>query len=1161
MSSYLKTSMRAGIDKVDGLRVMHEGEEVIVNSVAYGYENVTNMMLKTLRETRLQPRDCLLVFEGMQSKSKRLLIDASYKSGRDKQPAEFYSNFAELRDYIESEWMAMGAISLKQDFAEGDDTLAFLAAETEEDLIIATRDSDMGALCTEEGGTNAHGATVTVYNDGLIGMVKIDGEPWVHPYKYITLYKALVGDTSDSIPGVPGIGKAAFHKLAEKYGYDGLDQLIGLLQKGNLDPLHEVADEVTGKDKPVHPLIKKIVTAEAAAIRSYQLAKMYPEWVNTMRQPLQIKAGKMEELVPERDERLHEFFGRTRLVLADNYDDALVFFREMLQRTPEPTFDIETSTPPESDDWLLAQGNPDGVDQIGSKLTGFSFTFGPNMQYTFYVSVEHARTANIKMSQAREFIEAACDTGKPIIIQNNMFELGVLWFAEDEDGTLWREEWAKRYPDFNGFLPNSLDTKLEASYVNENLKLGLKQRSSMHLGYEQVSYEAVTTKIGRPDELPPGGRLKAILEADENEVPLLVKRQYKMNELTALEVISYGADDTICTDALHNYYKFVMGFEHTWDVYLETEIAASYQHAHNFVKGMAFSLQRSKELERDDDATFDAAWGTVRAYLMQHGWQGTVPPLYGPDITAKEIKEAYAIIKGATDEPDDEEEEVELEDEEGSEPADGDEGGSAGGDSAVQVTRDAFLSTRVRTPSKLVALAMDQGHTVFAGMLEDCLGGGYEKFTAWVNEHFTGEPQFKTSNKQMTHLLYDVMKLPVRITSKPTKIMRAKGITQGNPKADALAIEYALRDATPEQKAVLEALKLMTMVKTRRGLYYTKYPYFVHWKTGMIHPSHNQCATNTRRASEAKPNKQQLSKHTKIEGQAAKFRETIVPHHPDAVIVSLDFDSQELRIIADYSKDANMVACYVGEHKMDMHSITGQDIAYKKKKTELGYDEFAVAAKDKTHPENKVCKEYRALGKKVNFTTEFGAMAPKLAQTMLVTEAEAQEYINSKERKFPGVVKWKDSVIAQAKRIGFVRTMEGAMRHLGWAFMSDDHWIKSKAERQSVNTKVQGSAAAMTKRSEGRMWHGKLFFEFDAVCYGPVHDEIVASVMVKDLPRFIEKMHWCMVQPFGGMEIPIESSISVGFDFGRQIEMGNKPDLAALHSALTEMGYTGPLPH
>lgn len=1199
MSSYLKTALLTGKDHKDGQLVVFEDKEVLVNSAEYGYEIVINMMIKALEDTRLQPINCLLVFEGMNSKAKRLLIDSQYKAKRDKRPPEFYEQFSRLREYIETLWRGLGAIAMSQDGVEGDDVLAFLAQETEEELIISSRDNDLGALI----GVNAYGARIRFHKDGVhfrtgpeeSDIVVMESEPFVHPTKYCTLFKALVGDSSDNIPGISGFGPAKFQKMLEDYGYDGADELIGMLEAGSMRPIHEDAAErhESGKkkDKPVHPILSMLVEGEADAIKSWRLAKLRPDWVTfhrpSIRNHLQFRPGKHDTFPADGsgDKKLEHWYGQQYLVTAENYADACDMLREQSAATVDWDFDIESSTPPESDDWLAALGDPDGVDQLGQMLTGFSITFGPNKQHTFYVSVDHRDTANITKKQARQMLEILFDSGKEIVIQNNFFELTVIYQTCDEDGTPWPQHWEKY--GYRGFIPNTLDIKLEASYVNENISRGLKFRSKLHLGYEQTSYETTTSKVGHPDQLPPGGRVKEVLEyeykckscggigfeasklngcctfcdgteggreitkkeikawnATHEDVPVFdkraikVRKQYKMNELTAEEVFGYGCDDTICTGALHRFYKLVMQLEHQYNVYLDVEIMASYQHAKNFLDGVAFSLQKMRELEALDTVTYDAAWTKVRAFLIDNGWDGTVPPTYGADITAAQIKEAYKIVVLG-----DGNNEIEIEDLGGGDDEEDQAKEPAEGEAEEESSKDPFLSCRFRIPAKLAIHARELGHEMFAGMVEKCIAGEHEKFTAWVREHFTGEPLFAISNKQMCKLLYEVMKLPVKVRNKPTPKMKEKGIFEGNAKGDALAIQYGLRDGTEEQKEVLEGLRLMTMVKTRRSLYYKKYPYFIHWKTGKLHPTHNQCETNTRRASTGKPNSTQWPKHPKIAGQEARFREAIVPHHPDAVIVSLDEDSQELRVIADFSQDENMVSAFVGEHLKSLHSLTGHSIAVKKKKVEITvtYEEFDKAAKDKNHPLYKVCAEYRALGKKVNFTTEFGAMAPKLAMTMLVSEEEAQTYIDAKEAMFPGVRKWKNAVIEESKINGIVRTMEGAVRHLAVFYMGEDYWLKSKAERQAVNFKVQSSSAEMIKKAEGRHWQQGLVFKYDAVCYGPVHDEVVFSVMKTDLMEFLKEAHWAMVQPYGGMTIPIVSSISFGPNFGVQAEIGAEP--------------------
>jgi DNA polymerase I len=280
----------------------------------------------------------------------------------------------------------------------------------------------------------------------------------------------------------------------------------------------------------------------------------------------------------------------------------------------------------------------------------------------------------------------------------------------------------------------------------------------------------------------------------------------------------------------------------------------------------------------------------------------------------------------------------------------------------------------------------------------------------------------------------------------------------------------------------------------------------------------------------------------------------IVPHHAQAVIVSLDESSQELRLIADYSKDPAMVACYVGDNKQDMHSLTGLGIAkWKYPKIEWSYETLNGARQDKTSPLFGQAFECRALGKKVNFTTEYGAQAKKVSETLIITEAEAQAFVDAKEAAFPVAAAWKQDVIAEVKNKGYVTTKLGARRHLREALNSMDPYEASKAERQAVNFKIQGGSAEQTKRAYGSAWKRRLSFKYDAVFIGPIHDEVVWSVAIKDLLPFLQEMHACMVQPYADMTIPIESSISFGPSFGEQVEIGEQPTEEAVKKGLEEL--------
>lgn len=1118
-ASFLWTALRGGKDKENGREVTHNDKKVWVNSAQFGYDQAVNLMLRVMQEARVTPHRCILVFEGMHSKKRRQAIDPTYKANRDgDKPPEAYVEYEAAIKMLERAWLDVGACSMRQPFVEGDDTLGYLAKHTEDDLLIATYDNDILALA----GQNEQGRTVRVWVNGLIDTNKYGD----FPLPLITLFKSLVGDENDNIKGCVGFGKKTWDTFAVTYGDEGLWEVMRRLEAGALGDLHLQREE----DKS----IRLICDQEAQVLRSYQLAKIHPEWVNTRSTALDIRAGMVKAATDDSDLRFSRWAGKSWLVDAKNFAERRDHCLAHFQKSPFVALDIETSTPPESDEWLANQVPPalDSVDVLGSELTGLSLTYGDNLQYTVYISVDHAETDNVPSEEVRKLV-AAIPQPAPTVIHNVGFELTVLY-----------QEWSHAQEDngYHGFLPNVLDTKLEASYVNENIKNGLKLRSLTHLGYKQQTYDETCRLTGLADELRPGGRLiKTVRPAayyDNNDteiseeealaldaagvsvayMPATETREYKMRELPASHVFAYGCDDTICTAALHVYCRLVMELEHTWQTYLDVEIDAAYMSAVGFLQGTDFSASKMRELSEIDDRTYETAWGVLRDFLISKGWSGSVCPTFGPDSKPADFKLAYHIVTGRV------------------------------------------LESQARLPEKLAKLMEAEGEDTLAALLlgaykQPADGPGWAAFNTYVQRHFKGEPDFNIGSPvQKQKLLYELLDLPVRVRNKPTDQMKAAGIREGSPKTDVLAIEWAKKfDAKEEAKPVLEALKLMQMVETRRSLYYNKYPGFLHWKTGKLHSSLNQCEANTRRSSEAAPNKQQLPKHQKIEGQPARFREVIVPHHPDAVIVSLDESSQELRVIADYSQDPAMVECFVGDATKDMHSLTGLGIAkWKFPKREWSYEVFDAARRDKHNPLYIEASECRALGKKVNFTTEYGAMAKKVAETLLVTEEEAQVFVDAKEAAFPVAAAWKDSVIQEARSFGQVRTKMGAVRHLREALNSMDGYEASKAERQAVNFKVQSSSAEQTKRAYGSAWKRALAFKYDAVFIGPIHDEVVWSVMIRDLLPFIQEMHACMVQPYGGMTIPIESSISFGPSFGEQIEIAG-PTAEAVAAGLREL--------
>ena len=1205
MASVIQTGLRKGSDD-ESYVVEHEGKEVRINTAGHAYENVVDYLTGVLDTYNLTPSDMIMVFEGMDTKKRRVMISSAYKAKRGKSAPEYYDEYAKAKNQIKSAFRAVGGLAVTQDYAEGDDTCGYVARMCGEDCIVLSNDVDLTLLAADK---TLSGHTIRVLNGGEINKLPEN----VFEIRHITAYKALVGDASDSVGGVPGFGPAAWLQLMTKYSATGIDEITEALAKNDVETIAGFAKANNCK------LLTKIVDNWFAAVTSYQLVRIYHEWVNTRYNPLKFEAGIVageeerkkldyaEWFYDKPDSRLRKFMQMKRLVTADNFDESLALLKQRVRDYPQQpiSFDVETTSSDESVDWMTAQGKPDGVDVQGSTLVGFSLTFGAGGNRTFYVSIKHRDTNNITMAQAREMIEAVHSVVKPI--HNTYFELSVLYNAKDEDGTLWRDKWKDAGE--QGFLPNIEDTLLMSSYVNENARQrNLKALSRDVLGYKQTEFNDMRTfPVDEDGSKPwPGGtvleRVKKeldivdgvqaydskgnpkmrtvkmtveVLDANGNvetkrkrnpvtgvmedvpktkAVPVTYKVvQYRVDELPATVVFDYGADDTICTSAYYNFAKLHMRIDEHYHVYREVEIDAAYMHAKNFADGFPIAMHEIAKQSKQDEATRSNAEESLFSFLAENGWSGTQKPKYSQEITPAEVKEAYAIVTGAAEADDEETEDGEV----------------------VEVEKDEVMSSRLRKMSGLISLIRTQdreGAATFAWRLENLVNdGAVDEFNDYVNEFFDGKPRFAYGNKDMSKLLYTVMGLPVRVRNKLTANMRAAGIREGTPKADALALAYAIADCKVEGRTkeleVLKALQLIVMVNTRFSLFYRPYQHFTHWRTGKVHSYHRQCHANTRRASSAEPNMQQLPVHAKIEGQASTFRRTVRPHKKGAVVVSMDFNAQELRSIADDSQDPNMLACYVGDDLKDMHSITAAGIMASKRADileplmeKLGdiadlADRRYKAFKLLEELDEKIYGEYRSLGKKVNFTTEYGAMAEKLAATLMITVDEAQMFIDAREAAFAVAAKWKaEVIIKQAHDDGFIRSRMGAKRHLAEMLDSRDRSVSSKAERQAVNFRIQGSCAEQTKLAEGRMWRQGLFNgKFDAVCYGPVHDEVLASVMLEDLPEFLKAMHPLMVAKYSTMEVPVVSSISFGPNLYDQIEIGTEPTDEAIAKGIEKM--------
>lgn len=1053
MSSLLWSALLAGKDQEGGRSVPHPekaGETVWLNSAQWGLDNFVSQFVSYARLHRFTPMQCIAVFEGFNSKSLRTAIDPNYKAQRAARAPEVYTEFQELTRRVKQALLELGAQAVTQDHVEADDVVAYLARHIQSPTLVISNDGDLAALKGPS-------------TDVLIGGILNENKYGPFPFQHITLYKALVGDSSDNIKGAKGFGPKAFTEVYATFDDSGLDILDTLIRQRKIEALIEDVAECK--------VLQRLLDDRDSVYRSYDCARLYPEKVNTLHAPLQWQVGMVKPRHDDTHPALKQWAGQVVLVHAGNFQRIKQHLADHTLSSPFVALDIETSTPQESDEWvehLKKREDSSPVDVHGSELTGLGLTYGDNCQFSIYATVDHVETdahKNISVAQARQLVEQVPDHLNLVIHNFGGFEGPVLYRH-------WSEAWADN--GWQGFLPNVRDSMIAANYMDENEEVGLKSLSKRLLDYQQTTYAEVTQ-----------GR--------------------KMNQLTAAEVIDYGVDDTICSAAIFNHCRLVMELEKTWRTYEEVETYPAYLTALAFVQGLDISLERMREIENEDDAAYAGLEARLHQHLVRLGWDGTV---YQPfEASPAGIKAAFELVTGRP------------------------------------------LQTQVRTPDKLYTLIEAEGETLLASILR---GGDAEQINHFLQQHFKGAPQFNlNSPTQRSRLMYEVLQLPARIRNKATEKQRAAGQREGSPKTDNLALQYALMyDCEDAQtRDLVTILRDITLIETRRKLFYKPYRYVQHWTDNKVRPSLRQCSTVTRRYSASQPNVQQLPKR----GEGIKFREVFIAHRPDAVVISMDFSGQELRVIADYSRDENMLACFTGDQPKDMHALTATGIVQRKVDPNITYEIFEARRKDEATAEEY--SAWRALGKKCNFTTEYGAQAPKLAQTLLITEEEAQQYIDAKHEAFPRAEEWKQEVVLETRRTGFAATKLGGRRHLAAIYRSGNTYDMGKADRQAVNHKIQGSSGEMTKLAMARIWRSGVLQRYDARFYFPVHDELVFSCRADQVVDFISEVHPLMVADYAGMTVPIVSSISLGRNFGEQIEVGESVAVETIEKALYDLGF------
>jgi DNA polymerase-1 len=348
-----------------------------------------------------------------------------------------------------------------------------------------------------------------------------------------------------------------------------------------------------------------------------------------------------------------------------------------------------------------------------------------------------------------------------------------------------------------------------------------------------------------------------------------------------------------------------------------------------------------------------------------------------------------------------------------------------------------------------------------------------------------------SSPKQLGEVLFDHLKLDPK--AKKTKTGQyATG-------------EDVLLKLAHKSKIVEDILAYRELTKLR-STYVDALPVMVNPKTGRVHTSYAQAVAVTGRLSSNNPNLQNIPVRTE---RGREIRKAFIPRDNKHILLSADYSQIELRIVAAISGDPAM--CEAFKQKKDIHTAT--------------------AAKVYNIDEKGVTKEMRYKAKSVNFGIIYGQGAFGLADNLGISRSEAKEIIDNYKKQFANIQKYMDDTINFAREHGYVQTLMGRKRWLR-DINSANFTVRGFAERNAINSPIQGTAADMIKLAMIKIHDTFKQNKFASKMILQVHDELVFDATIDEAeeikPIILNCMREALPLPNG---VPVEAEIGGGINW------------------------------
>jgi DNA polymerase-1 len=348
-----------------------------------------------------------------------------------------------------------------------------------------------------------------------------------------------------------------------------------------------------------------------------------------------------------------------------------------------------------------------------------------------------------------------------------------------------------------------------------------------------------------------------------------------------------------------------------------------------------------------------------------------------------------------------------------------------------------------------------------------------------------GQPFDIDSPKQLGEILFEKLKLPGGKRLKKS----------GQYSTDASVLE----SLAEKQELPRKIIDYRTRTKLK-STYLDALPKFINPETGRLHTTFNQTVARTGRLSSSNPNLQNIPIKDEF---GLRIRSAFVAD-PGCRLISADYSQVELRVLAHLADDPVLIEAFTrGE---DIHARTALEI-------------FGVPPALQTH-------EHRRTAKAINYGVVYGLSSFGLKGRTGTGQTEAQQYIDAYFRRYRKVKELLDRLVEEARTTGRVRTLFGRLRPIP-EINSQDAPARNRAEREAMNTPVQGTAADLMKLAMIKV-HTRLEREkMRTRMLLTVHDELVFEAPEAELAQAREVVRAEMESAYP-LKVPLRVDIGVG---------------------------------